>query len=177
MSPRLRRSGVRGIIDDSADKIGVDSSVLSAIAQVESGLRPRAKNPSSSATGLFQFIDSTWKMMVKRYGKEHGIRLGDKKDPRANAIMGALFTRDNTRSLRRALGREPGIREIYLAHFSGVGTAIKVLKKIDSNPNAPVESVYSSAAIRANKGILRGTLKASFERLTDKVVRAQRKLR
>lgn len=176
-SGKLIRGGVLGIIDEAGDTVGVDSSILAAIAKVESGLRPGVKAGTSSATGLFQFIDSTWRGMVKKYGKEHGIKLGDKKDPRANAIMGALFTRDNTASLRKALGREPGIREIYLAHFSGVGTAIKVLRKIDSNPNAPVESVYSAAAIRANKGILRGTLKDSFTRLTNKVVRAQRSLK
>lgn len=37
------------------------SAALSTIVQRESGFRPTAQNPSSTAYGLFQFLNSTWK--------------------------------------------------------------------------------------------------------------------
>lgn len=40
-------------------KIGL-SGIASCIAKYESGGNPRAQNPHSSASGLFQFIDGTW---------------------------------------------------------------------------------------------------------------------
>jgi hypothetical protein len=40
-------------------KVGL-SGIASCIAKYESGGNPRAQNPHSSASGLFQFIDGTW---------------------------------------------------------------------------------------------------------------------
>jgi len=161
-------------IDKAAGIAGIDSKDAAAIAKVESGLNPNAKAKKSSASGLFQFINSTWRSMVRKYGKKFGIKLEDKNDPKANAIMGALFIRDNNKILARSIGREPNIRESYLAHFSGVGRAAKVIKALDRNPNAPVGTVFSTREIRANRSILKGTIKQSFDRLTNKVVKARR---
>jgi Transglycosylase-like domain len=46
-----------------------DEAFLRCVVKRESGGDPRAQNPSSSASGLFQFIDSTW----RAYAKESGI--------------------------------------------------------------------------------------------------------
>lgn len=161
----------------ASQKVGINPNHLAAIAKVESGLNPRAKAPTSSASGLFQFINGTWSSMVNKYGKQTGIGMGDRFNPDANAVMGALFIRDNARFLERKLGREPNLRELYLAHFSGPGKAAKVLRQIESNPNAPASSVYSPAEIRANRAIFysRGkllTIEQAFNRLTNKVVKA-----
>lgn len=40
--------------------------IMARIAECESGGNPKAKNPRSSASGKFQFIDSTW----KHYGQK-----------------------------------------------------------------------------------------------------------
>ena len=40
------------------------------IIQCESSWRPNAKNPSSSAYGLGQFIDGTWDYVQKKWGVE-----------------------------------------------------------------------------------------------------------
>ena len=112
--------------------------------------------------------------MVRKYGKETGITNRDKFDPQANAVMGALFTRDNINTMRQSLGREPTDREVYLAHFSGVNKALRVIKKLEKDPNAHVSSVYNNKEIAANRGILRGSLQNSFDRLTNKVDRALR---
>ena len=106
LSPALTgQTSVRTAIDAAASRYGVDPTALSVIAQLESGGNPAAQNPNSSAGGLFQFIDST----AQQYG------LTDKFDPYASADAGARLARDNAASLRRAIGREPTVGELYLA--------------------------------------------------------------
>lgn len=43
-----------------AEKYGLDPNYALSIARCESGLNPLAKNPNSSASGVFQFLNSTW---------------------------------------------------------------------------------------------------------------------
>ena len=52
---------------------GVQFGYLLNQARLESGLNPNARARTSSATGLFQFIDQTWLGMVRRHGAEHGL--------------------------------------------------------------------------------------------------------
>lgn len=50
-------------IRDVGEELGVDNKVITTairIAEAESGYRADAKNPNSSATGVFQFLWSTW---------------------------------------------------------------------------------------------------------------------
>ena len=48
----------------SGGSAGGLTGIARAIARCESGLNPRAENPRSSASGLFQFIDSTWQSVT-----------------------------------------------------------------------------------------------------------------
>src|ERR1700730_3000537 len=50
----------------------IDFGVLMAQAKQESGFRVDAKASGSSATGLFQFINSTWLSLVQRFGEQDG---------------------------------------------------------------------------------------------------------
>lgn len=161
-------------ITGAGDSVGVDSNVLLAIAKAESNFNPNAKNKSSSASGLFQFIDSTWANMVDKYGEQYGVGMGDRMNPGANALMGALHTRDNAQSLKSVLNREPNVRELYLAHFSGVDKAKEVLAQLQKDPDVPASAVYSKQEIRSNPSIFKQggkvrTLRDSYLRLTNKV--------
>ena len=51
---------------------GVDPAYLMALADKESSLLPDNKARTSSAEGLFQFIESTWLEGLRRYGPKHG---------------------------------------------------------------------------------------------------------
>src|SRR4051812_17637938 len=53
-------SGVVTAIRDASARSGMPFNVMLASAQMESGLNPNAQASTSSATGLFQFIDQTW---------------------------------------------------------------------------------------------------------------------
>lgn len=163
------------VITDIANEQGIDPMIMLSIAQVESALNPKAKNKRSSASGLYQFIDSTWGEMVKKHGARLGVTSGDRFDPVSNTMMGVEFTKSNITGLTKALGREPTLSEVYFAHFAGLNGAKRILKKMAKNPNALVEDVWSARAMRANPSILKPGMKATeaFNILTRRVRRAQ----
>lgn len=110
------------IIDEAFRKRGLDPAYGRRTAQIESSMDPRARNPGSSAGGLFQFIDDTW----KQYGKGR-----DRYDPVAAADAAADLTVANQKALRNALGREPTNAELYLAHQQGAGGATDLITDPD----------------------------------------------
>ena len=64
---------VREAIAGAAQRSGVSFDYLVRQASLESGFDPQAKASTSSATGLYQFIDSTWLDMVRLHGVKHGL--------------------------------------------------------------------------------------------------------
>src|SRR5271170_516280 len=65
-------SAVTGAIRQAAQATGTSFHYLLATAQVESGLDPQAGASTSSATGLFQFVEQTWLGMLKQAGPSLG---------------------------------------------------------------------------------------------------------
>ena len=115
---------------------------LRSVMMRDSGGNANAKNPNSSACGLFQFIDSTW----KTYGDGCS-----KFDPKAQCEAAIDFMKDNDAKLRDLLCvTEPTASDRYLAHFLGAGGAVKVLSAED---NAPIKGLVSSGVIAANSGM------------------------
>jgi soluble lytic murein transglycosylase-like protein len=58
--PVVYEGDVPTMIRAAARRHGVDAERLVQVAKCESGFDPRAKNPRSTASGVFQFIDTTW---------------------------------------------------------------------------------------------------------------------
>ena len=120
---------VKDTIIAAAKMVGVSPDLMATFANMESGFNPYIKAPTSSATGLYQFIKKTWRGMLKKYGDKYGISPNTSpKDARANALMGAEFLKQNERTLERFLGRTPTMGEMYLAHFLGATGAKSLLK-------------------------------------------------
>lgn len=161
---------LRGIQNASA-KTGVDFKYLVAQAQIESGFDADAKASTSSARGLYQFIDQTWLKMVKDHGAEHGLgtladaitqgadgrmKVSDaatkkqilalRDDPALSAVMGAEFANDNKAYLEGRLDREVNSTDLYMAHFLGAGGASKFLSTMARAPSTPAASVMPDAA-------------------------------
>lgn len=115
---------------------------LRRVAEIESSMNPYARNPNSSARGLFQFINPT--------AAQYGITapFGTPEYTQQEIAAAQRFTEDNRAALRRALGREPTEAELYLAHQQGAGGAAKLL----SNPQAPVIDVIGEDAALLNRG-------------------------
>jgi hypothetical protein len=155
----------------------VDFGYLMAQAEQESGFQSNAKASTSSATGLFQFIDSTWLDMVRQHGAKHGIGqlaeqvtsdasgrphvadpimreriLALRKDPRISAALAGEFAQDNKTEVERALGRPVGKTDLYLAHFLGAGGATEILKAIRHDGSTPAVDVLPEAA-SANRSV------------------------
>ncbi len=156
---------------------GTSFDYLVKTAQRESAFDEDAKARTSSASGLFQFIESTWLETVKEAGPQHGLaHLADHiertasgryhvADPkmrqeilalRDNAevasVMAGALTQKNAAYLRQHLGRDPSDGELYIAHFLGAAGARKLIEMAHSNPDQSASAVFSRQA-RANKSI------------------------
>ncbi|MEO0859233.1 MAG: hypothetical protein AAFY65_01370 [Pseudomonadota bacterium] len=145
---------------------------VNRIISIESSGNPNAKNPESSATGLGQFIASTWMGVVKKHrpdllqGRSRAQVLALRRDPALSRELLTKFTEDN-QAVLRANGIDPGPGETYLAHFLGVGGAVRVLRM---NGSTPLTQVLSPGVIKANAGIrYRGT---SFRNMSVDQLRA-----
>lgn len=139
----------KATIMKAAEIVGVDPGVAAALAAVESGFRPNVKADTSSAGGLYQFIDSTWRSMLRKYGKKYGLGIQTSKyNAAANALMGMEFTKENYNILKKANG-EVNLADLYLAHFAGADGAKAMLK---ANQQAIAARVLPKAA-NANKSI------------------------
>lgn len=111
----------------------------------ESGGRVDAKNPRSSATGLFQFIESTWNNLRKKY-PQLGLTPEGRNDPVQQKRAMEVFTQENIKSLKSA-GLPVTNGTLYLAHFAGDGGAKKLLR---ADARTPVEEVLGPRVVAAN---------------------------
>lgn len=138
-------------IREASDRTGVPFGYLMATAHQESAFNPNARARTSSATGLFQFIDGTWDAMVRNHGSQYNVGPGDRTNPRASALMGAEYARQNAQHLQRN-GIQAGNAELYMAHFLGAGGATTMLREYARNPNRPAADVNPRAAA-ANRSV------------------------
>ena len=122
----------KDLIAAVAKMTGVDPGVLAGLFASESAFDSSVKSAmGGSATGLGQFIKSTWATMVKKHGKKFGIKEGtDPNDPRANALMTVMYMQDNLNDLK-SLNRPLTDVDAYMAHFLGSGGYKTALKNID----------------------------------------------
>jgi hypothetical protein len=166
-----------GAIQTAAKATGAGFDYLLKTAMRESNLNPTVKAKTSSATGLFQFIDQTWLATMKESGASLGYGkhadaisrtssgryvVGDpamraeimalRKDPTANSLMGGAFTQSNAKVLSAKLGRAPTDGELYIAHFLGASGAARFIRAAEANPNASAANYFPRAA-QANRSI------------------------
>jgi hypothetical protein len=164
-------STVTGAIRGAAQASGASFEYMLTTAQIESGFNPHAAASTSSAGGLYQFIDQTWLGMLKDAGPSLGYgRYADaitkspsghfevtdpamrqeimalRKDPTANAAMAGAFTQQNSSQLASQLGRNPSDGELYIAHFLGPAGAGKLITAASTSPQASASAIFPSAA-------------------------------
>src|SRR5665811_207186 len=66
------RARIAGAIKRAADTTGTSFEYMLATAKMESNFNPKAGATTSSARGLYQFIDQTWLGTVKEAGAQLG---------------------------------------------------------------------------------------------------------
>ncbi|WP_210485569.1 hypothetical protein [Microvirga antarctica] len=160
----------------AAHVTGVDPVYMMTLADVESSLSNEARAPTSSAEGLFQFIERTWLEVVQVHASDYGFAaaakairtidgdpvVADEKDrawilslrtdPYFSALMAGELIKDVERALQAQGERELSEAELYLAHFLGAGSAVRFLDVLDSDPNMSATRLFPKAA-KANAGL------------------------
>lgn len=167
---------VTNAIQRAAQRTGIDFDYLFGQARVESGLNASARAGTSSATGLYQFIEQSWLAVVKQHGAEHGLGwaadsiqqtssgrytvaggarqavLGLRNNPEAASLMAAAHASDNKAAIEAATGRQATGTDLYMAHFLGLGGAKQFLTAMAANPGRSAASLFPAAA-RANRNV------------------------
>src|SRR4051794_40857069 len=160
----------------AAQVTGVDPAYLMALADKESSLLPDNKARTSSAEGLFQFIESTWLEVLRRYGPKHGfvaeaeaiqmasgrpvvsdetdrerlLRL--RRDPYLSALMAGEMISTHREILAGKVERDPSFAELYVAHFLGVHGASCFVDLLSRKPDQNAPRSFPSAA-KANHAL------------------------
>src|SRR6516162_1537557 len=169
------RTRVTGAIKQASNSTGASFEYLLATAKMESDFNPTAGASTSSARGLYQFIDQTW--LATEAGGELGYSQyadaitktssGDyvvsdsatrqaimklRDDPAIASAMAGSLTQSNSFQLTGMIGRRPTDGELYMAHFMGVGGAAKLIATAEDNPQANAARLFPNAAA-ANRSI------------------------
>lgn len=164
-------------IKDGAARTGVGFDYLLKTAQRESALEPDAKARTSSATGLFQFIEQTWLSIMRQEGPKQGLGnyagaisegengrltvadpamrekiLQLRNDPQISAVMAGALTQKNAEQLGSVLGRQPQAGELYMAHVLGARGAADLIRSAASDPTRAAARDFPEAAA-ANRSI------------------------
>ena len=150
--------GIKDVLAAKAKENKLPPELLNKIAGIESGYKSTAANPNSTAKGLFQFTDSTWRSMG---GKE-----GEQFNPEKNAELGAKFVRQNAEGLKGALGRNPTYGEVYASHFFGLKGAKDLL---NMDPRTPMDQAVSAQVLKANPQLRDKTVGQVMASLNNKM--------
>jgi len=170
-------AGISSAIKRASKATGTDFRYLLTTAARESNFKPNAKAKTSSAAGLFQFIENTWLKTVKEEGGRFGLEkysphiyrtesgryyvpdremrseiLKLRHDANISAMMAGAFTQQNAEFVESKLGREATKGELYIAHFLGAGGATKLISTAEETPSARADKIFPKAA-QANRGI------------------------
>jgi hypothetical protein len=172
---------ITGAIRQAAQSTGISFEYLLTTAKIESNLNPTAQASTSSAKGLYQFIDQTWLGTMKQDGAALGLgRYADaitrspdghyevadpamraailrlRTDPQASAMLAGALTRNNSTLVSASIGRQPTNGELYIAHFLGADGAGKLINRAASRPQASAAAMFPQAAA-ANHNIFYDT--------------------
>jgi hypothetical protein len=156
---------------------GSDFHYLLGTAMRESSLKPQAQSATSSAAGLFQFVEQTWLGVVKEFGAKHGLGsyagaigkgadgrfhvdnaadrqaiLALRNDPQISALMAGEYAQQTRTEMQNTLGRDVCGGELYAAHFLGPDAACRLIRMNGSTPEASAASVFPQAA-GANRNV------------------------
>ena len=171
------RGAVEAAIQRASNATGVDFTFLMKTANRESGYNPRAKASTSSAAGLFQFVEQTWLSTLKQHGSKYGYaRYADliskgsdgrysvngaearkavmdlRLDAHASSLMAGELASDHASYLKGRTGRTPTAGELYAAHFLGPQGSARLIEAANSRPGASAASLFPDAAA-ANRSI------------------------
>lgn len=160
----------------AARRADYDPALLMAIADKESSLRAMANASTSSAAGLFQFIEKTWLQAVREFGAQHGLAreaaeiegpddnpyIADEQErarvlalrerPYLATVMAAEMLKRDAGKVAENVGRNLSAGETYLIHFLGQRDAKLFLSRLADEPQVSAAATLPRPA-KANKPI------------------------
>ena len=159
------------IIEKASEATKVSANYLLALAQQESGCRSDARASTSTAYGMFQFIESTWLIAIHKHGAKYGERrlaeavgvdaggrpvlrrpalreeiLAKRGDAQLAAYLAAELALENAAHIRRHRHAQLTATDLYMAHFLGAHGASEFLKELDRRPNRHAHELLPRAA-------------------------------
>lgn len=160
-------------IANAASKTGIDQNTLRTFAMIESSMNPNAKNPNSSATGLFQFTKDTWAEQLRLHGKKHNLPSNASPlDPVASSLLAAEYLKAGTKAIN-GVKSDINDADLYLTHFLGHSGASKFLS---AHPNVPGSQLFPKQAASNREMFFDGrrprTLGEIYEIIKTKVSKA-----
>lgn len=174
-SVKVHQSIVERVVQ-AANKTEMDPALLMAIAEKESNFSSTAKAKTSSASGLFQFVEKTWMQALKDFGHLYGRKeeasaiadaseaignvapqqrakiLGLRNDPYLSAALAAEMLKKDGAKIAEKVGRQLSAGETYLIHFLGPDDTARFMTALNEAPNMSAAALLPKPA-RANRPI------------------------
>lgn len=124
---------------------------FSRTRSAESSGNDAARNPASTATGRYQFLEGTWADLMKSR-PDLGLTLDGRNDPQQQDKAMRAFTSQNADVLR-SKSIDPTDRNLYMAHFLGGGAAPNFINAVQQDPSVPATSLVRPAVVAANRSV------------------------
>lgn len=171
-----------GAIHMAAERSGLEFGYMMELAEAESGFSHRIRASTSTATGMYQFIESTWSWMIMLHGDKYGLgalasevelykddlgrsqaRINNpvlrreimelRKNPHLSSLMSAHFQKENRGKEQCFVdGGDIKRTDMYIAHFLGAHDAIYFINQMRANPGQSAAATFPEAA-QANENI------------------------
>lgn len=166
----IAATSLNDVLSQLESQYQLPNGILAKIAHVESGGNPNARNKSTDATGLFQWIPKSWLYATRSlYGQS--LDLGVRVNPVTSAKVTA-FSLAQIKARNGGLIQQAGIDMtlgIYLGHFLGQAGGAKFLQAYIQNPNANAASIFPREA-QYNPTVFRaGTLAQVLNGIANKL--------
>jgi Transglycosylase SLT domain len=185
-SVTVRQSVVERVVQ-AANRTEMDPALLMAIADKESNFSTTAKARTSTASGLFQFVERTWMQAIKAFGHRHGhgeeanavaaaeetgapqkkaqiLKL--RNDPYLSAALAAEMLKKDGAKISERIGRPLTAGETYLIHFLGPDDTERFMRALEESPQMSAAALLPKPA-RANRPIF---YEQQGRRLKDRTV-------
>lgn len=157
--PQTASAVAKALGMEAAPADGIPEDYWPVLAEIESRNRPYVKAPTSTASGLYQFIRTTWIGEGGKWGSDMAQAFGGlKPSPEEQLGRAKTFTAKNAAFLRTK-GIPINKASLYAAHFFGPATAAKV---IDADVHDRADLIAGPAATAANPSILKGKTVGQF---------------
>ncbi len=153
MAKNMRKSKAKIIseIKSVCSKHGFDSGYLLYVTAMESGLNPNAKNPYATASGLYQYIDSTWAGKMKQYAAQYKIPYNASPFDIKYSTIIAGASANSDASYLSSMKPEVYYIDLYMIHFLGQGGATTFFKYLKDSPNTSGVEVFGNQDASENQ--------------------------